>query len=86
MKGNINRTSKSFMSSLVISVLLFLFLACFSTWAGDEVPASAEEASPLKIGDKAPALTLKTPEKESFDLNAAIAEKPAILVFYRGRW
>lgn len=48
--------------------------------------ASAEEVSPLLIGANVPNLTLKPVKGEPFDLNAAIARQPTILIFYRGGW
>lgn len=50
------------------------------------VAASAADAKPLGVGAKAPAVTLTTVDDTSFPLAAAFAEKPTILVFYRGSW
>jgi peroxiredoxin len=47
---------------------------------------SATEAQPLAVGATAPAVTVKTAEGTAFDLGAALAEKPTILIFYRGGW
>ncbi len=41
---------------------------------------------PLQVGDPVPALALRTADGSVFDLNAAIARKPAVLIFYRGGW
>jgi len=41
---------------------------------------SAEDVCPLLAGAPIPKLTLTTVDGSSFDLNAAIAEKPAILM------
>jgi len=50
------------------------------------VASSAEMIQPLLIGDKTPNLILKAYDGSDFDLNAAIDEKPAIVVFYQGGW
>lgn len=51
------------------------------------IPASAEDAQPLAVGDSVPTtLVLATADGESFNLNQAIEEKPSILIFYRGGW
>ncbi|MDF7798055.1 peroxiredoxin-like family protein [Pontiellaceae bacterium B1224] len=48
--------------------------------------ASTAEIKPLTSGQPIPAATLKTAEGVDFDLQAAIAEQPTILIFYRGGW
>lgn len=50
------------------------------------VPLRPEDISPLLVGEKIPKLTLSNAKGESIDLNKAVAEKPTILVFYRGGW
>lgn len=51
-----------------------------------DVPTSAEDVNPLKVGSQVPKLTLRSADGKPFDLNASIAEKPTILIFYRGGW
>lgn len=50
------------------------------------VPDKAEDVRPVLVGQPLPTIVLRTPNAVSFDLNAAIAEKPAALIFYRGGW
>ncbi|MHC4618187.1 MAG: peroxiredoxin-like family protein [Planctomycetota bacterium] len=50
------------------------------------VARSAEEIRPLLVGARLPELSLKTVDARPFDLSAAIAEKPAVIIFYRGGW
>ncbi len=50
------------------------------------VPLSAEDTKPLKVGAKAPLMTLRAADGSDLDLSAAIAEKPAVVIFYRGGW
>jgi peroxiredoxin len=47
---------------------------------------TSAEIKPLNIGEPIPAVTLKTANATSFDLQAAIAEQPAVVIFYRGGW
>ena len=49
-------------------------------------PARAEDARPLQRGAKAPAATLRAADGATVDLAAAYADKPTVLVFYRGGW
>jgi peroxiredoxin len=51
-----------------------------------KVAESAEEICPLLVGAKIPTLTLKTHGGADFDLNSAVMQKPAVLIFYRGGW
>ena len=41
---------------------------------------------PLDKGASVPQLTLKGVDGKAFDLNAAVAKKPTVLIFYRGGW
>ncbi|MBB5438102.1 peroxiredoxin [Pedobacter sp. AK017] len=50
------------------------------------VPLKPQDISPLLIGESIPVINLLKSSGESFDLNKAVAEKPTILVFYRGGW
>ncbi len=52
----------------------------------DSLPASAGEARPLGVGAQAPSITLAGIDGPPVDLGKAFAEKPTILVFYRGSW
>ncbi|WP_053980366.1 peroxiredoxin-like family protein [Marinagarivorans algicola] len=47
---------------------------------------NADEIRPILIGQEMPKITLTTPEGKPFDLNKAMAQKPTLLVFYRGGW
>lgn len=49
------------------------------------VPAAAEPKRPA-VGDAAPEVTLRTDKDAAFDLHAALKQKPAVLIFYRGGW
>jgi peroxiredoxin len=50
------------------------------------VPLRPQDISPLLIGEQIPKLILSKASGETFDLNKSVAQKPTILVFYRGGW
>jgi len=51
-----------------------------------KVPARPGETTPLEPGARLPHVELLTVENQAFDLGAAAAEAPQILVFFRGTW
>lgn len=51
-----------------------------------ELPASAEETTPLATGDRAPNFTVRNVDNEEFVFDAANLDKPAILISFRGGW
>lgn len=51
-----------------------------------KIPDRAEDICPVLIGQSLPKVVLRTSDNTSFDLNAAIAEKATILIFFRGGW
>ncbi len=51
-----------------------------------EVPKSADDVTPILIGQEVPKITLTTPEGKSVSLSALLKEKPTLLIFYRGGW
>ena len=51
-----------------------------------DVPGKASDICPLLVGQTLPEITLRTPNGEAFDLNAAMVEKHTLLIFYRGGW
>ena len=59
-----------------------------NAWAHDyDQPAeSSMEIHPLVIGSELPELKIRDGDGKVFDLNAAISEKPTVLIFYRGGW
>lgn len=50
------------------------------------IPQQPQDISPLLYGEKLPIATLADAAGKPFDLNKAVAEKPSILVMYRGGW
>jgi peroxiredoxin len=53
---------------------------------GGKVPDKAEDVCPVLIGQSLPKLVLRTSDNVPFDLNAATAETPTVLIFFRGGW
>ena len=49
-------------------------------------PDRADAICPILVGQSLPELSLRTAENAPFDLNAAVAEKPTVLIFFRGGW
>ncbi len=49
--------------------------------------ASAQtNSATLKVGDAVPDVTLRTEENQEVRLRTLVAEKPTVLIFYRGGW
>ena len=74
------------------SALVFVLFAVFTPFAFaaedaiPPVPDKAEDVQPAKVGDTVPALTLVNPKGEKVALKELLAEKPTMLIFYRGGW
>ena len=43
-------------------------------------------ATPLKVGDSIPDVSLRTEENQEVSLRKLVSEKPTALIFYRGGW
>ena len=43
-------------------------------------------ATPLKVGDSIPDVSLRTEENQEVSLRKLVSEKPTVLIFYRGGW
>lgn len=66
--------------------VLFLLAAVLAPALAAEPAASPTEIRPLLIGAKVPAVTVRTAAGEPFDLAAAVAADPLVLIVYRGGW
>ena len=49
-------------------------------------PNNMESVRPLLIGAPIPDLTLVGVDDQPVDLHLVVAQKPTVLVFYRGSW
>lgn len=67
-----------------------LIVACAALALSEQksgaVAPSAEEAKPLAVGAELPDIEVKTAAGETVKLREALAEKAAVIVFYRGHW
>ncbi|MEJ2470555.1 MAG: hypothetical protein P8Y96_05500 [Desulfuromonadales bacterium] len=72
--------------------LLLLLCLIGTSLFGTALAASEPEANspteicPILIGSPMPPITLEDLDGKAFDLNAAIAAKPTILIYFRGGW
>ena len=77
----------------LLSLAAVLTFSLFSTQANLAVaegmanlPASAEETTPLKTGDQAPSFTVHTVDSEAYDFDPDSLERPTVLISFRGGW
>lgn len=83
-----------FRRNILDLTFLILLLGTFVLSHSDQVvaadyaalPASAEETTPLKTGDRAPAFTVRTVDDEPFVFDPENLERPTILISFRGGW
>jgi hypothetical protein len=54
--------------------------------SAQSIPDSAERVHPLLVGAQAPDVSFKRSDGGDFVLRKAAADKPVILIFYRGGW
>ena len=68
--------------------LVTLLLGLVAVGAAAERTAydSAEEVEPLQAGAAVPEVMLRTVDDEPLDLAQRVADRGALLVFYRGGW
>ncbi len=78
--------SESWGGTQLVALGSVLFVLAAAAHAADDVASSATEIRPLLIGTIVPELTLKAANGNAFDLNGALSQKPAVLIFYRGGW
>jgi len=72
---------------ILFVLLLIGTLGVTAPQAGaSEFPASAEQITPLRTGDQAPAFTVQTVASESFDFDPASLQRPVVLISFRGGW
>lgn len=81
------------------SAIMFIMLAAFAAGCNrdryadnnperdlPEPAASAEETNPLAVGDRIPSVQVADSDGRRIDLSELTAEKPTVIIFYRGGW
>ncbi len=71
---------------LLMSLVLLLGLGSQATADSPKIANAPDEICPILISSPLPAITLQSLDGKSFDLNRAIADKPTILIYFRGGW
>ncbi len=71
-------SSRSILTGLIFTLLALSLPAALAP--------SAAEAVPLAVGARTPAVIVQTVEGADLDLATAVAQKPTLLIFYRGSW
>jgi peroxiredoxin len=76
------------MKFLKISLTIFVLTLTGTTHALDRtlIAISADNVTPLLIGQTAPNSTLQTVNGDPVSLKAFTMQKPTVLIFYRGGW
>ncbi len=75
-----------FCLSVLSALQITAALAALALPARAALAPSAAEAKPLAVGATAPGVIVQSADGTTFDLGAALSEKPTILIFYRGGW
>ena len=81
--------TESFIRVVVSLISAALVIALLSTQALADrhaVPDDANKVCPIKIGQNIPQLVLQDVNGKDISLNAELAKKPTVLIFYRGGW
>lgn len=76
------------MNIVKIGIVIFLIVFSISMIGQNEMNASksANDICPILIGEKIPAVSLKSVDNNEVDLLKLISKKPTVLIFYRGGW
>lgn len=71
----------------VMSIFLAMALMSTTLMADQHgVPEDANKVCPIKVGQTIPKISLLDVNGKDVSLNAEIAKKPTVLIFYRGGW
>ena len=76
------------MKSINIATFLALivFFIASTPSVAQQVPTNAADVQPILIGSQIPDVTIKTAEGNDVQLRDVVAQKPTVLIFYRGGW
>lgn len=67
-------------------ITLIILLTAISGCTDGNVPSSAEDVTPLEVGEKVPNVMLQDPFDNDTELHDLVTVKPTLLIFYRGGW
>ncbi|MEE4246009.1 MAG: peroxiredoxin-like family protein [Kangiellaceae bacterium] len=73
------------MRNLLITLLIVVAASAFSA-ERNSIAKTADEVNPLLVGQTVPSKPVWTPQGKPVRLTDLAAEKPLVLVFYRGGW
>ena len=79
-----SRPSKYYFSKFTL--LIVFFLAVSLSASAQEIPDDPSKVHPILINSIVPDVSVKTINGEQVALRKVVAEKPSVLVFYRGGW
>ena len=74
-----------YLKSILISIVLFTSLHT-NALNRTQIADTAENVTPLLVGQTAPNSKLQTVEGDPVSLKALAMQKPTVLIFYRGGW
>ena len=77
---------KTLLPILALSATLAASAALLASPTFAAPAASADAVTPALIGTQVPTVEVRDADGQPFDLKAAVAKAPTILVFYRGGW
>lgn len=66
------------------NIVLLLLTLSFSSYA--QVAETANDISPLLIGEVIPDVKVSTLDEKDVNVHTLISEEPTVLIFYRGGW
>src|SRR5271156_6297089 len=75
-----SRRNCSAKTPLMMKGILGILLLSTALAQAEPVPTA------LKVGDSIPAVTLRTVDNQEVKLRTLVAEKPTVLIFFRGGW
>ncbi|MFL0808794.1 MAG: AhpC/TSA family protein [Agarilytica sp.] len=77
--------SRTSLTAQVVA-LLVVFSVSSELWADKAVAQSAADTCPIQVGETLPSLSLPGLDGKSHDVKRLVAQKPTIMIFYRGGW
>ena len=78
--------SRKFVNLLFVLLLIATLIVRAPQAGSLEFPETAEDVTPLKSGDRAPAFTVRTTDNDVFSFDPSALRKPVVLISYRGGW